>query len=70
MLGFSKSILHLYHVNIKKSDLKNNKIDDEDVREVLWLDNNTFKKYVKDGKIFDGKTIISYLYVMNKKVFD
>lgn len=70
MLGFSKSILHLYHVNIKKSDLKTNTIHDEDVREVLWIDKKTFKEYVKDGKIFDGKTIISYLYVMNKKIFD
>ncbi|WP_234120610.1 NUDIX hydrolase [Clostridium hydrogenum] len=70
MLGFSKSILHLYHVTVKKSDLKTNITHDEDVKEVLWIDKNTFKEYVKSGKIFDGKTILSYLYVMNKNIFD
>lgn len=70
MLGFSKSILHLYHITVKKSDLKTNITHDEDVKEVLWIDKNTFKEYVKSGKIFDGKTILSYLYVMNKNIFD
>lgn len=70
MLGFSKSILHLYHVEVKKSDLKSRLVQDEEVKEVLWIDDKTFKKYVKEGKIFDGKTIISYLYVNNKGVFD
>lgn len=37
-LGFSTSVLHLYHAKIKKSDLISNKVNDEDVNEVLWVD--------------------------------
>ncbi|MCR3761255.1 NUDIX hydrolase [Clostridium felsineum] len=63
ILGFSKSILHLYHIEIKKSDLISNKVNDEDVTEVMWIDKSTFVEYIKNGKISDGKTIISYLYL-------
>lgn len=63
ILGFSKSVLNLYHVKIKKSDLTINKVNDEDVNEVMWISKNDFIEYIKSGKIFDGKTIISYLYL-------
>ncbi len=63
MMGFSNSTMHLFKAIAKKSSLKSNKVNDDDVTEVIWMPFDEFEKNIQNGKIYDSKTIISYLYL-------
>lgn len=63
MMGFSNSTMHLFKAIVKKSSLKSNKVNDDDVTEVIWMPFDEFEKNIQNSKIYDSKTIISYLYL-------
>lgn len=63
MMGFSNSTMYLFKAIAKKSYLKSNKVNDDDVTEVIWMPFDEFEKNIQNGKIYDSKTIMSYLYL-------
>jgi ADP-ribose pyrophosphatase len=63
MMGFSNSTMYLFKAIAKKSSLKSNKVNDDDVTEVIWMPFDEFEKNIQNGKIYDSKTIMSYLYL-------
>lgn len=63
IMGFSNSTMSIFKVSVKKSDLKSKKIIGDDVTEVLWMPFEEFEKNIKEGKIYDSKTVMSFFYL-------
>ncbi|EDS77708.1 MutT/nudix family protein [Clostridium botulinum C str. Eklund] len=67
IMGFSNSNMTIFEVHINKDQIKSNSIlNDDDVTEITWIPLKQFQKKIKEGKIFDGKTFMSYFYLKSK----
>ena len=68
VLGFSTSNMVIYQTRVDKADLKSNKIDDLDVSSANWVSFLELGELVREGTIMDGKTLISYYYLLSNSV--
>lgn len=67
IMGFSNSTMSIFEVHVKKEDVKHkNILNDDDVTEITWIPLKEFEQQIKEGKIFDGKTFMSYFYLKSK----
>lgn len=62
MAGSSDAFISLYVVHVKKQE--NKVVSDADVDSVEWVDLPTMNAFIQDGIIADGKTILTYHYLM------
>lgn len=65
-MGFSASIINIFKVKIKSSDLKSNIVNDKDVTSVQWVSFPELKSLIEKGEITDSKTIMSYYYLKSE----
>ena len=64
--GYSDEIIYLYYANDFVLSTQN--FDEDEQIEVKWLDKEEALNLAKNGKIKDGKTLVSLLwYAVNKK---
>ncbi|CAG7839883.1 ADP-ribose pyrophosphatase [Clostridium haemolyticum] len=63
IMGFSNSTMTIFEVRIKKDLIKTNKICNDDVTEIIWMNLKEFEESIQNGTIFDGKTVMSYFYL-------
>lgn len=61
MMGFSNSLMKIYHINVLKEETRNVKIEDEDVFDLVWIGFDELDKKIKNGHMLDIKTIIAFL---------
>ncbi|OFI05344.1 ADP-ribose pyrophosphatase [Clostridium acetireducens DSM 10703] len=67
IMGFSASTMHIFKAHINKEELKTNKVNDDDVSEVKWMPFEEFQHKIKNGVIYDDKTVMSYFYLCSLK---
>lgn len=60
-VGFCKSMMALFYGKIGKPVYTKEYVYEEDVTNVIWLPLKEFEKMIKEEKITDNKTIMSYL---------
>ncbi|HEY5560740.1 MAG TPA: NUDIX hydrolase [Clostridiaceae bacterium] len=66
LMGFTTSNLYIFLTKVKKEELKTNIINDLDVSEVKWVSIKEIGDMIAKVQILDGKTIMSYYYLMSK----
>jgi ADP-ribose pyrophosphatase len=60
--AYTNEIIRIYKaVEIRETAIK---LDDDEFLESVWMDKNTLKEMVKNGKIKDAKTLIALLSVL------
>ena len=64
MGGSSNATITIYRVKVTTQF--NKIVEDADVDEVEWIDLATYKRYIEDGVISDGKSIIAYYLLQNE----
>lgn len=60
IVGSVEHFLTIYVAFVDEEFVKNKKISNDDVEEILWVDIDIFEKMIDYGEIFDGKTLIAY----------
>lgn len=63
MVGFSNSLMKVYLINVKKAMVKLDRVEDEDVYEVLWMGIDKLGNEISEGINQDVKTILAYYYL-------
>jgi len=63
MMGFSNSSMKVFVVKVKKVELLENPIKDEEVYEVFWMCLNELGEKISRGEILDVKTLLAYYYL-------
>lgn len=65
MAGNTDATISFYEIRVASQE--NKEVADVDVDSVEWVDIQTMKKYIEEGQIVDGKTILAYYYWLTKK---
>lgn len=64
MGGSSDATISIYRVHVTAQE--NKLVDDADVDEVEWVNLATYKRYIEEGFICDGKSILAYYILLNE----
>jgi len=64
-VGFSNSLMKIYHIELPGSDCKSWTVSNDDVSEVVWLNFEELGQRISSGEIEDVKTIVAFLYLRN-----
>lgn len=66
MMGFSNSLMKIYHINVLKEDTHSVKIKDDDVYGLVWMGFEELDNKIKNGQMLDAKTILAFLSLKDK----
>ncbi|PAB59223.1 NUDIX hydrolase [Anaeromicrobium sediminis] len=66
IVGFSSSTMHIYEIQLDIVG-ENRKIENDDVTGTRWVTMDQIENLIKDERIVDSKTIMSYFYLKGKK---
>lgn len=64
MTGNADGKIYFYEIFVKRQE--NKEVQDVDVDSVEWVDIKTMQRYIEEGQIVDGKTIMAYYYWLTK----
>jgi ADP-ribose pyrophosphatase len=62
-IGFSSSLMRMYHVRVSGTGPEKWEIGSDDVYEACWMGLEELGQQISEGNILDIKTIIAYLYL-------
>ncbi|HEY9061817.1 MAG TPA: NUDIX hydrolase [Pseudobacteroides sp.] len=65
MMGFSNSLMKIYHINVLKDEAQCAEIEDEDVYDLVWMGFDELHNNIKNGDMLDAKTILAFLSMKN-----
>jgi ADP-ribose pyrophosphatase len=64
MGGNADGTISFYEIRVTRQEDK--VVQDVDVDSVEWVDKETMKRYIQEGHIADGKTLLAYYYWLTK----
>jgi ADP-ribose pyrophosphatase len=66
MSGNADGKIYFYEIHVKRQE--NKTVQDVDVDSVEWVGKETMQRYIQEGQIVDGKTILAYYYWLTKDI--